>query len=102
MKTFFLSAAALLLVGGGLAPAQAAILSPAQVTSLAYQGYFDASGIEGYGSLVQQVQANELDGQTVVEAAVTAGRLPNSVLSDAGYIHHVDQMLYSLTRDSSR
>jgi hypothetical protein len=62
-------------------------LSPNNLVSLAYRGEFREQGISGTG----QVSAESL-----VKAAIEAGRLSPEVLEDEGYLNVVDVFLMGL------
>ncbi|MBD2258603.1 hypothetical protein [Pseudanabaena sp. FACHB-2040] len=102
MKNSILGGISLLLLVGLALPANAAeTLNATQVSNLAYQGQLRTQGINGYSSLVQGVLSREVTGQSVVEAAVAGGRLPESALQDAKFISNVNSILNQIARGAT-
>jgi hypothetical protein len=70
--------------------------SPFEATYLAYNGYFEEQGIDGYSILLQDVATGDTDAEDVVEAAINSGRLSPLALNDEGYVNSVRFMLQRL------
>lgn len=71
-------------------------LSPFEITSLAYQGRFDAAGIPGYGSLESGIASGSIAAEDVIEAAIASGRLSADVLEDGSFVSAVNNQLDNL------
>jgi hypothetical protein len=74
-------------------------LGSESLASLAYQGYFRAQGIPGYGALLNAHDAGRVNAKTVVQAAVNAGRLSSTALTDQNYIYQVEVALNGLSNN---
>lgn len=70
--------------------------SPFELTYLAYNGYFEDQGIESFGSLMQDINTNDIDAEDLVAAGVNSGRLSPAALQDEGYENSVRFMLQRL------
>ncbi|MBE9011509.1 hypothetical protein IQ250_14970 [Pseudanabaenaceae cyanobacterium LEGE 13415] len=66
------------------------LLSPYNVVTLAYQGYFREQGLRGYGVFTDGCNQGTLTATDVVKAAIRANRLPEGILSDRGFMNAVD------------
>ncbi|MGG6264932.1 hypothetical protein ACQ4M3_02555 [Leptolyngbya sp. AN03gr2] len=66
------------------------LLTPYNVVNLAYQGYFREQGLRGYGVFTDGCNQGTLTANDVVRAAIRANRLPESILSDRGFMNAVD------------
>ena len=71
-------------------------LNSFNVTNLAYQGRFSEAGVPGYGALVAGVNTGSITAESVIQAAVDAGRLSESALQDDGFIRSVSRGLQTL------
>lgn len=67
-------------------------LSPNSLVSLAYRGELSDWGIPGYARL----QSGRITAESLVKAAIEAGRLSPEVLEDEGYLNVVDIKLMGL------
>lgn len=67
-------------------------LSPNNLVSLAYRGAFRDQGIPGYARL----QSGRVTAESLVKAAIEAGRLSPEVLEDQRYLNIVETFLMGL------
>lgn len=67
-------------------------LSPNSLVSSAYRGEFRDRGIPGYARL----QSSRVTAESLVKAAIEAGRLSPEVLEDEGYLNVVEIKLMGL------
>jgi hypothetical protein len=67
-------------------------ISPNTLVSSAYRGEFRDQGIPGYARL----QSGRVSAESLVKAAIEAGRLSPEVLEDEGYLNVVEIKLMGL------
>lgn len=68
-------------------------LTPFDIVSLAYQGNFRSQGIPGYANLLSAHQSGKITAEKIVQIAVNANLIPQSVLTDKGYLNSVEEQL---------
>ncbi len=71
-------------------------LTPTDLATFAYRGYFQAQGIRGYGSLIQDHNSGKVTAKTLVQAAIDTNRLPASTLNDRAYLNALDSQVRAL------
>jgi len=71
-------------------------LTPFKLTTLAYQGNLTNNGIPGYGSLEDGLRSGSIVAEDVIQAAVDAGRLSETVLDNSEFTTAVDFQLQNL------
>jgi hypothetical protein len=71
-------------------------LTPSDLASFAYRGYFKSQGISSYAALIQDHSAGKVTPRDIVQAAVNASRLPASTLDDRSYLNALDNQLREL------
>ncbi|MBE9225204.1 hypothetical protein IQ264_07135 [Phormidium sp. LEGE 05292] len=71
-------------------------LTPFELVTMAYQGYFQEQGIPSYALLVSAHQVGRLRAETLVEAAIRTQKLSPQVLKDQGYLNAVEVQLREL------
>ncbi|HBB34756.1 MAG TPA: hypothetical protein DDZ80_09760 [Cyanobacteria bacterium UBA8803] len=72
-------------------------ITPSNLVSLAYRGYFQQQGIPSYVTLVSAHQMGTINAQELVEAGVNANRLSSQLLTDPSYLSAVEFALENLT-----
>jgi hypothetical protein len=72
-------------------------LTPFEIASLAYQGSFRSQGIPGYANLLSAHQSGKITAEKIVQIAVNANLIPQSILTDKGYINSVEEQLRDLS-----
>ncbi|MFB2938180.1 hypothetical protein ACE1B6_23280 [Aerosakkonemataceae cyanobacterium BLCC-F154] len=71
-------------------------LTPFELVTMAYQGYFQEQGIPSYMLLVSARCTGQLRAETLVEAAIKAKKLPPQALTNQGYLNAVELQLREL------
>lgn len=71
-------------------------ITPYNLVSLAYRGYFQQQGIPSYVALVSAHQMRTISAQELVEAGVNANRLSSQFLTDPNYLSAVEFALSNL------
>ena len=71
-------------------------LTPFELVTMAYQGYFQEQGIPSYTLLASAHEIGRLRAETLVEAAIRARKLSPQVLTDQGYLNAVEAHLREL------
>jgi hypothetical protein len=72
-------------------------ISPFNLVSMAYQGFFKNQGIPSGESLLAAYQTESITAEDIVKGAVDSRRLPASTLDDSNYIAAVENQLNGLT-----
>lgn len=118
MKRFIFSSLSALLLTAAIAPivqaqtappvsptnVQTAVTAatPAEVVSLAYQGFFESEGIPKYGRLIDAAEVGDVTAEDLVKVAIGTRRVSPDVANDPNYLAAVDQHLAILyTFDSN-
>lgn len=70
-------------------------LTPFQLVSLAYSGYFRSQGIPGYSALISAYREGEINAKDLVQSAVKTNRLSAQVLTDQEYRWAVQNQLHN-------
>lgn len=70
---------------------EAAVIGPATLVSLAYQG--GLSGIPSYGGLIEAYSEGRITAQDLVNAGIKANRLPVGIQNDRKYLTQVNTFL---------
>jgi len=102
MKRFTSSLLVLVLSAVAFAPAakadtvQESRLTPFNLSTLAYQGRLSNEGIPGYGALAVGIQTGSITAETVIEAAIDAGRLPETAQDNSTFVSAVARQLDNL------
>lgn len=114
MKRLILSGLSLLLVVGASTPAVRAQeiaentakvgtsrnyiyqITPFNLASQAYRGYFKDQGIPSYNQLSSAYNEGRITALDLVESAIQVNRLSPQVLNERGYLNAVDAQLSSL------
>lgn len=68
-------------------------LTPADLATFAYRGYFKSQGISGYGGLIQDHSSGKVSNKDIVQAAIAMHLLPDSTLNNRGYLNALDNQL---------
>jgi hypothetical protein len=68
-------------------------LKPFNLVFLAYQGYFEKSGIASAGQFVSNLRSGKVTAQSLVQAAVNENRLPAQTLEDREYLNSVTTVI---------
>lgn len=71
-------------------------ITPYNLVSLAYRGYFQQQGIPSYVALVSAHQMGTISAQELVEAGVNANKLSSQFLTDKNYLSAVEFALSNL------
>jgi len=71
-------------------------LSPFDLATFAYRGYFKNQGISGYGTLIQDHVSGKVSNRDIVQAAIAANLLPASTLNNVAYLSALDNQLREL------
>lgn len=74
--------------------------TPFNLVDLAYRGYFADQGINSYTQFVSAIRSNRVTAESLVETAISVGKLSPDTRQDSGYINAVKLQLNSLERDS--
>ncbi|ELR96820.1 hypothetical protein [Gloeocapsa sp. PCC 73106] len=72
---------------------------PNDLVALAREGYFEPQGIPSGVLLSQAVKAGKVTAQSLIEAAISAGRVPSETKDDAAYVTAVENALNTLDTD---
>ncbi|MBE9169026.1 hypothetical protein IQ238_16385 [Pleurocapsales cyanobacterium LEGE 06147] len=74
-------------------------VTPFNLVSHGYQGYFVNQGIPGNAAFIAAVKSGRIDATNLVESAVARGRLSPETLSNQAYLHAVESFLDNLDRN---
>lgn len=74
-------------------------LTPFNLVSLAYQGYFRDQGVPSYGALLSGYKSGKITAEELVQSAVKKNRLSSQVLADRGFLRAVEDQLFKLSID---
>lgn len=80
----------------GRTPSSVSQITPFDLVSQAYRGYFKSQGVPGYQSLITAYQGGQIDALSLVKSAIDDNKLSQSVLNDREYINAVDDNLKDL------
>ncbi|MFB2935824.1 hypothetical protein ACE1B6_11280 [Aerosakkonemataceae cyanobacterium BLCC-F154] len=72
------------------------LISPFDLVSMAYQGFFKNQGVPSAGALINAYALGDVEARDVVNSAVQTDRLPVRALNDRDYIKAVEWQLDSL------
>jgi len=75
--------------------------SPFNVASLAYQGQLRNEGIPGYAALEAGLRSGSITSDTVIEAAIQVGQLPENIREDNTFVTAVEHQLDNLVERSN-
>ncbi|MFB2893519.1 hypothetical protein ACE1CI_11455 [Aerosakkonemataceae cyanobacterium BLCC-F50] len=73
-------------------------ISPFNLVSMAYQGFFKEQGVPSAGALINAYNFGNVKARDIVAGAVKTDRLPAQILNDRDYITAVDWQLQTLRR----
>lgn len=68
-------------------------LKPFNLVFLAYQGYFEKSGIASAGQFTSDLRSGKVTAKSLVQAAVNENRLPAQTLNDAEYLSSLTNVI---------
>lgn len=68
-------------------------LEPFYLVHLGYQGYFEKQGIPSHGAFLVAIKSRKVTPITLVQSAITRGRLSPETLNDQVYLTHVANQL---------
>ena len=71
-------------------------ITPFNLVTNSYQGYFADQGIPGNAAFITEVKRGKIKAEDLVEKAIAQGRLSSEKLNDQGYINSVEAHLDSL------
>ena len=74
-------------------------ITPFNLVTKSYQGYFADQGIPGHSALLTEVKRGRITAEDLVEAAIDQGRLTSGTLNDEAYLNSVEAHLDSLEED---
>ncbi|MGF1539908.1 MAG: hypothetical protein ACFCU5_05550 [Pleurocapsa sp.] len=74
-------------------------LTPFSLVTNGYQGYFTNQGIPGHGRYLMAIRTGKIDAESLVEAAITIGRLAPDKINDSSYLNHVRSNLNNLDKN---
>jgi len=72
-------------------------ISPYNLTSLAYQGYYSGEGIASAGALIQDINSGKINEVKLIQAAIDAHQLAPETLNDDSYVQSVRTQLFFLS-----
>jgi hypothetical protein len=72
---------------------------PITLVSLAYQGFLEGQGIPSANGLTDGYTSGQITAESLVQAGVSAGRIPSGAVADANYIRDVDGYLQDISRE---
>lgn len=73
----------------GSIPSDVTHITPFNLVTLAYQGYFREQGIPGYGALIVAHQAGRISAEDLVQSAARANKVSLQVLNNQEYLNAV-------------
>ena len=76
-----------------IAPARAAELTPHDLVFQGYQGRLKSEDIPGYASFRQAVFFGKVDAETLIQGAISQGKLKPSAANDESYVRQVKSYL---------
>ena len=82
-------------------PAMAAEVTPHSLVFQGYQGRLKSEGIAGYATFRQAVFLGKVDAKTLVEGAISQGKLDPTMANDQSYINEVESYLSLLRVNGS-
>jgi len=71
-------------------------ITPFNLVTKSYQGYFADQGIPSHSAFVSKVKRGRITAEDLVEAAIDKGRLTSVTLNDEAYLNSVEAHLESL------
>ena len=71
-------------------------ITPFNLVTKSYQGYFADQGIPSHSALLTEVKRGRITAEDLVEAAIDQGRLTSGTLNDAAYLNSVEAHLEGL------
>jgi hypothetical protein len=74
-------------------------ITPSNLVSHGYQGYFKQQGIPSSGAFVAAVRSGKIHASDLVKVAIQQGRLSPEKLNDQSYLHSVKTQLDDLNRN---
>ena len=74
-------------------PLNAAATTPINLVHLARNGYFQEQGIPSHMALKKAIARGQVNGETLVQAAIEANRVSADLLNDSSYVRSVDRQL---------
>lgn len=83
------------------APVKAAEVTPQNLVFQGYQGRLKSEGIPGYATFRQGVFLGKIDAKTLVQGAISQGKLDANLANDANYIKQVKSYLSLLKANGS-
>jgi hypothetical protein len=77
-------------------------LTPYDLVYAAYQGRLRAQGLRSYGAFSDGCNQGNLTANDVVQVAIKANLLPQSILQDQGYMNAVDAQMKAFKNNSGK
>ncbi len=74
-------------------------LTPFNLITNGYQGYFTNQGIPSYARYLSAINAGKIEAKNLVEAGIASGRLAPDKINDNSYLHHVQRQLNHLDKN---
>jgi hypothetical protein len=74
-------------------------VTPFNLVFLAFQGFFETQGIPSSMGLVSAYRNNQVTASDLIKIAISMNRLPQSTLTDRGYLNAVNSQLEDLASD---
>ncbi len=71
-------------------------VTPFNLVFLAFQGFFETQGIPSSMGLVSAYRNNQVTASDLIKIAISMNRLPQSTLTDRGYLNAVESQLKGL------
>ena len=97
----FLYSSLILLATTISSPTLAAEVTPQNLVFQGYQGRLTSEGIPGYASFRQAVFLGKVDAKTLVDSAISQGKLDSRMANDEGYLNEVENALFLLRVNGS-
>lgn len=74
-------------------------ITPFDLVTNSYQGYFADQEIPSYGAFTTEINLRRIKAEDLVEKAIALGRLAPETIDDQGYLNSVTYLLESLYRN---
>ena len=81
--------------------AMAAEITPINLVFQGYQGRLTGAGIPGYATFLQGVYLGKIDANTLIEGAISQGKLDSNLAEDRVYVNKVESALFLLRANGS-
>ncbi len=75
-------------------------VTPFNLVSLAYQGFFESEGVPKFSSLLEGYRQGTVTAESLIQVAIKMKRLTPQTLNDRNYIASVQHQLRALSSDS--